>query len=304
MKHPLKHRVEYAALRVFAGAAACVPYRIALTLGWGFAALGYVLLRSKRVRTRNRIRQVFDDRTEREVRHIDWIAWRNLIFNAVEMMRASRITLAWIRKRIDVHEVEALLERTPGQGVIYAIPHIGNWELAGLAIARLGVPLMTIVRRQKNLLVDAYLHRLRSETGVESTYLDARPSVRIVHQLRRGKSLGILPDLQAKAHSVSVTFLGHPAQIPSGMATFARKAGVPVVPCYCSRVGWSHHAWHVGEPIHSDPALEEAADQERITRYVMEHFDRIIGENPEQYFWFNKRWVLGEDPPPGGPSPF
>jgi KDO2-lipid IV(A) lauroyltransferase len=297
MKHPVKHVVEYAALRLAAFGLSVAPHRVALGFAWIIAALGYAGMGSKRERTYRRIRQVFSDLPAREVRRIAWISWRNLFFNAVETMRAARITPAWIRKVIDLKEAEAFLEKNPAKGCIYAVPHFGNWELAGLALSRLGIPLMTIVRRQKNLLTDGYLYGLRTRTGVETVYQDLQSFTRIIHGLKRGKNLAILPDLRAKSHFIPATFLGHPARIPAGMAMFSRKADAMIVPCHCSRIGWSRHTWHAGEPIRPDPALGDEEDQARMTRAVLDHFDRAIREDPAQYFWFNKRWVLGEDAP-------
>lgn len=302
MKHSIKHRAEYAALRLTAAGLSLAPHRLALGIGWCVAVLGYAGMGSKRDRTCRRIRQVFPDMPGREVRRIAWVAWRNLIFNAVETMRAARVTPAWIRKVYDMREAEAFLAKYPAKGFIYAVPHFGNWELAGIALAKLGVPLMTIVRRQKNLLTDAYLYSLRTRTGVETLYQDLRSFARIIHGLKRGKNLAILPDLRAKAHSIPLTFLGQPVRIPAGMAIFARKALAPIVPCLCSRIGWRRHTFHVGEPIHPDLTLGDEEDYARMSRAVLDYFDRAIRADPAQYFWFNKRWVLGDDPPPTSPE--
>lgn len=295
VRHSAKHVAEYAALRLVSAGLSLLPHRAALGVGWIVAALGYIGLRGKRDRTRRRIRQVFGNLPEREVRRIVWTAWRNLVFNAVETTRAARVTPAWIRKTIDLREADALFAALPPKGCIFALPHAGNWELAGIALARLGVPLMTIVRRQKNLLLDDYLFRLRTHTGVETHYQDVRSFVRIVHGLKRGKNLAILLDLRAKAQSVAVSYLGHPTRVPSGMAVFARKSGAPIVPCHCARIGWSRHVWHAGPPIRPDPALGDEEDHARMTQAVLDYYDRAIRADPSQYFWFNKRWVLGED---------
>jgi lauroyl/myristoyl acyltransferase len=42
----------------------------------------------------------------------------------------------------------------------------------------------------------------------------------------------------------------------------------------------------------SDPTADRDADLLRMTRTVMEHVDAAIRQTPEQWFWYNKRWVL------------
>jgi Kdo2-lipid IVA lauroyltransferase/acyltransferase len=296
MKHRPRHMAEYVMLRVVAGVATVLPHRAALAVGWVVAALGYVLMGPTRVRTKRRIRQALGDLPARQVNHIAWTSWRNLMFNGIEMMRASRVTLEWIKKVTDYTAIEQLLEQIKGGGgCVLAVPHMGNWELAALAAQLFGAQLMTIVRRQKNLLTDAYLSRLRAQTGVESIYRDAKLFTSLARGLQQGKVLAILPDLHAKADFIPTPFLRHTANIPAGMAMFARRANVPVLPAYVTRMGWARHQWHYGELIRPDLSLDEQADRERITKHVISFFDTAIREHPEQYFWFNKRWVLGEE---------
>jgi lauroyl/myristoyl acyltransferase len=53
--------------------------------------------------------------------------------------------------------------------------------------------------------------------------------------------------------------------------------------------------------VYSDPGLDKAEDCRRITQRVMDIFDAAIRAQPEQYFWYNKRWVLDplRKPEPG-----
>jgi lauroyl/myristoyl acyltransferase len=44
--------------------------------------------------------------------------------------------------------------------------------------------------------------------------------------------------------------------------------------------------------IYPDASLPKSEDIERMTREILGHVDAIIREEPEQWFWFNKRWIL------------
>ncbi len=276
-----------------------LPYRAALAVGWAFAALSFLLAPSLKRTAAARMRQVFgEERSEREIRRLAWLAWRNLCFNGVEAMRIPLVTLDWIKKNTDQYEtIERILEQKQGErGVVLAVPHMGNWELAGVAAQLAGAKIMIIVRRQKNPLTNAYLNRLRQHTGVEAWLREARDFSGMVRNLKKeGKVLAILPDLRAKTNAIKVRFLGRDVDIPGGMALFAREAGVPIVPAYVERVGWGRHRWCHFEPIRPDPNLDRDADDRRMTQYVMECFDKAIRAHPDQYFWFNKRWVLGNE---------
>ena len=93
--------MEYGALRGVAALLHALPYRAALAVAWGFAAIAFHLVRFRRRETARRIREVFGDTiSDREVRRIAWLSLRNMAFNIVEMMRAPRIDRAWIDRHI------------------------------------------------------------------------------------------------------------------------------------------------------------------------------------------------------------
>jgi lauroyl/myristoyl acyltransferase len=70
-----------------------------------------------------------------------------------------------------------------------------------------------------------------------------------------------------------------------------------VIPAVVRRVGWARHAWLAFDAVYPDPSRPKEEDWLRMTREVMAHFDRAVREAPDQYFWFNKRWVLDPLPP-------
>ena len=100
MKYQPKHIVEYLIFRSVAGLVLILPLRAALALAWLVAAGTHFIGHINVERTRKRIRQVFgESKTEKEVRHIAWIAWRNLCFSAIESIRFPKLTLEKVRKQ-------------------------------------------------------------------------------------------------------------------------------------------------------------------------------------------------------------
>ena len=94
MKYKPKHIAEYISLVLASGLVRILPLRAALALGWLFAVGSHFIGRVHVERTHGRIREVFGARyLEKEVRHIAWIAWRNLCFNAIEALRFTTLTL-------------------------------------------------------------------------------------------------------------------------------------------------------------------------------------------------------------------
>ena len=298
MKVKLAHRMEYAAARTVCGLLAALPHRAALALAWGPARLAWALNGRLRAQTRRRLRQALGpDRPDRELERIAWRAFRNLAFTAVEGMRLPGIDKAWVDRHMGKGEIEEVhAELSKGRGLIVAIPHMGNWELAGIALQSQGVNLITLVRRQKNPLMNAWLNRVRTATGVEAIDTHSRDIGEVARKLNAGnKVLTILPDVRAKSGGVRVRYLGAETDVPGGTAHYAREAGLPILTAEVVREGWMAHGWRKTGRIEPDMASGAAEDAHRIMQYVMDRFSESVRAHPENYFWFNKRWVLGAE---------
>jgi len=76
------------------------------------------------------------------------------------------------------------------------------------------------------------------------------------------------------------------------MAAFAHAAGVPIFPCCAERAAWTRHRIRVWDPIRPDAAADRGADVRRMTEEVFAVIDRAVRDRPEQWFWYNKRWIL------------
>lgn len=295
MKYRLKHLLEYVLLRAHAAVLMRLPYRAALALGWVLARIGYHLVRYRVAEARRRIREVLPRLSRREVNRIAWLSFRNLIFMVVEDIRLPRITDRWIEAVVECDQAMARGREVSRRhhGAILALPHMGNWDLAAAVSEKRDLPMLVIARSQKNPLVNAYLNRRRSWMG--SGVIDRDdPALlkKILKGLKGGKVLSILIDLRASSGGLEVNYLGHPARIAAGMALLARQAGVPILPVVLIRRGWARHYWTVYDPILPDPSLDKREDWRRMTQQVLDIFTGAVKEHPDQYFWYNKRWVL------------
>lgn len=290
----LRYRVEYAALRLAVGVLKALPTGLSFIIAAGLAAAIYRLFPKRPAEARRRIAQVFPTKSAREVDRIARIGLRNLFFSAIETIRFPHLGARWMERHIDVgnfpERVEAHLK--PGQGALFVIPHMGNWELAGLAAGRRGLPMFFLIGRQRNPLAEAYLNRVRRATGLEYIPRDDKAGRILLRNLRAGKLFGILPDVRMKTHGVPVTLFGAEADLPGGVAMFARRTGVPIFLGHVRRVGWTRHVWDFEPPIWSDASADPDEEARRISQRIADYFTDLVRRYPDQYFWYNKRWVL------------
>lgn len=295
MKYKPKHIVEYALLVLVADLIRILPLRAALAMAWLVAAGSHFIARVNVDRTRKRVRDVLGDGvSEKQIRRIAWVAWRNLCFNAIDAFRFTSLTPEKIRKQ-PLAQLEPALKKVLGDcdgGFILATPHMGNWEIAGIAGDLMGLPLFVIVRKQKNPLIDAYINKMRRSFDLEVLYRDAKGWKGVVDRLKQGKVLAVLPDIGIRARGVNVNFLNGTATIAPGAAHFAILAECPIYPVVVRRTGWTKHDAVLLDPIVANPAADRKEEQQRIMQEIMSALSKEILKTPEQYFWYNKRWVL------------
>jgi KDO2-lipid IV(A) lauroyltransferase len=296
MKHRPKHVIEYVFLRALAAVFRVLPYRAALFIGWINAWLGFNVVRFRVNEARLRIRLVLGSSiSDADVKRIAWRSWRNFVFTGVEMMRMDLLKREDMDRIIDGRELFTTLKThtDTGKGAIAAVAHMGSWELSAIYAHSIGVPVFTLVGTQKNPLVDAFLNGLRQGPGsIEIIPRHGSTLRHIIGGLRAGKLLAIMPDVRVRKGGTQVPFLGGMANVGEGIAMFARKCEVPIIPCVVKRKGWSRHEAISGPFVWPNASVDKDDDANRMTAEVFAFFEQAIRKEPEQWFWYNKRWIL------------
>jgi KDO2-lipid IV(A) lauroyltransferase len=288
-----KDRVEYGGVLILEGLFRVLPYRFCVGLAWMIACFAFHVLRWRRREAERRIRSVLGVGAS-EARKIAWQSLRNSALTAGEILYGRAVRDSWIHRHVDGWEES--LEKfkaasAPGRGIVLALPHFGNWYLAGSVMAHYGVPLFAVAGVQRNPLTNDWMNRRLY--GKMKIFERGSSALRqCVKSLRSGGVLAILPDVRMKTPDLTVRFLGGDANLGRGMAAFARRTGSPIVLAKIRRVGLSRHVFDIAEPLFPDESLDEETDIRRLTETVMALIEAQIRADPGQWFWYNKRWVL------------
>ena len=293
-KSPFAVNFEYLALRFFCGALNAIPYPLAMATARGF---GWVLLnvfRFKRTRTLGRIRGVFPEKSEREVRAIALKSIQNVLQVGVEMMRAPHLDRAWMDRHVrdgQLYKDKLQSYVDEGRGVVIMVPHCGNWYMAAWSMAKYGLPLFAIAARQRNPKINAWMNRQYGD--IEVLDRDNRDTlVRIREKLEAGRAFAILPDLHVRKRDVTVDFFGGQANVSHAGAMFAVRCGCPIVVAMMRRENGQHVFDHL-DTLRPDPAATDTkAEAERLTKEAMKLLDAEVRRRPQDWFWYNKRWIL------------
>ena len=298
----LRHRAEYAVLRVVVAVCGALPAVVADRAG---AALGWLVARVGRPRwgvVMRQLRIAFPDVDERWRRRVGRRCYAHLGAEAVAMFRLAGAKPREIRRRTRVIGLEFLeAAAAEGRGVIVVSGHLGNWEVGAAGVVLRGFPMDVVVARQRNRLFDRYLTRARERLGVKVIPRgEARRGV--LASLKAGRVVGIMGDQDARQSGVFVDFFGRPASTARGPAVLALRSGAVLATFYAIRLpGWRPRYEVFIAPLEVvDGRRGRAGRVAVLTQAFTTRLEERVREHPGQYFWLHRRW---KTPPPGQPDP-
>ncbi len=185
---------------------------------------------------------------------------------------------------------EALQKRIDsGQGTMIVMPHIGNFDLAGRALALRGYKFQVLTHPDA---VGGYVlqNRLRTERGLEATPMNLESLQRAKHRLLDGGFVLTGMDRPMVNSNYPVTFFGHKALLPVTYIRMAMQTGVPVMVVACYRDTDGRYNLEAHEPI---PMLTEGKLSDLIVcnaERVLAHAEQLIQRFPGQWAMFYPVW--------------
>ena len=222
------------------------------------------------------------------------IVRRNFIHFALaiyEFLRSPLLSARDLSQRFEfVNEQNLTLAQQEGRGVIFALPHIGNWEIFGAAIAHAGYPVNSFFLSQKEDELGRLLDNLRSYSGIKLHERD-RGAIKALRALKNGEQLGMIADQDGGNNGVYLDFLGHWVSMPSGPAAWSLKTGAVLMPIYSLRQGMSanYRGYFMPPMTDEKPGTYEEQVVTR-TRRLTDWMQELILRYPDQYLWFYDRF--------------
>lgn len=179
-----------------------------------------------------------------------------------------------------------------GKGVVFALPHSGNWDVAALWLLEQGLPFATVVERLKPESLFQRFVEYREELGMEVLPLTGgpRPAFDILaDRLHEGGVICLVADRDLSRHGIKVNFFGEVTRMPGGPARLAATTGAALIPVYLwfTDGGWG--TW-LGEPVD----LGEGSLAERVqrgTQAVADAFASQIAAHPADWHMLQRLWL-------------
>jgi phosphatidylinositol dimannoside acyltransferase len=195
-------------------------------------------------------------------------------------------------------EQTALAHLAAGRGVIFALPHMGNWEQAGAWIVAEGVEHFTTVAER--LKPESVYHKFvafRESLGMEVLPATggAHPFGVLAQRLRAGRLVCLLADRDVTGAGIEVEFFGEKARMMAGSAALAVQTGAALMPVTLWYEG-EYWGAHIHEEI---PVPAEGTKQEKtaaMTQRLATIFEAAITEHPQDWHMLQPVFVNDLDP--------
>ncbi|MBD3671797.1 MAG: lysophospholipid acyltransferase family protein [Gammaproteobacteria bacterium] len=184
---------------------------------------------------------------------------------------------------------EALIEqaRSAGKGVIFAMPHMGSWEIVALYCSR-QYPMTTLYRPPNLPAMDTIIRQGRERFGATLVPTDNRGVKALFRALGQGETIGILPDQEpGRGQGEFAPFFGIPAYSVTLLSRLAQKTGAVVIFTYAERLPHGR-----GFHLHFLPAPEGIDSAELATSLAAVNLgvEQCIRRCPAQYQWGYRRF--------------
>jgi phosphatidylinositol dimannoside acyltransferase len=196
-------------------------------------------------------------------------------------------------------EAPALAELAVGRGIVFALPHMGNYEEAGAWIILLaGRGFTTVAERLKPESLFERFVAFRESLGFEvlpASGGNSRFGV-LAQRLRAGGMVCLVADRDVTGGGIEVDFFGEKARIMAGPAALAVQTGAALIP---ATLWFDGRCWVVdlGAEI---PVPEEGSRRDKVaamTQQLARYFEAGIAAHPQD--WHMLQRVFAGDLDPG-----
>lgn len=286
----MRNLLAYLGLRVGVGLVGLLPGRAVRQLGALFGLAWHRFDGARRRMARRHMERVLGEPgpARRAAREVMTSYGRYY----AETLWIRRHRMAGVLERTTVDGLDRILEaRDAGHGMIYALPHMGNWEMAAPVALSNDIRVVAVAERLANARITDWFTRMRGEIGIEIVLATGGPEVmrRLEQALERNKAVALLSDRDLKGRGVEVKMFGEVTTLPPGPARLAIKTGAPLFPVATYFDGEGHHV--VIRPPLPVPDEPVQADQVgSMTQALAEELEALVRRAPEQWHLVVPNW--------------
>jgi phosphatidylinositol dimannoside acyltransferase len=183
-----------------------------------------------------------------------------------------------------------------GRGAVMALPHSGNWDMAGVWLAQNYGTFTTVAERLKPESLFNRFVAYRESLGIEvvassggaaatSGECERSPYKVLCDRLRDNQPVCLMADRDLTRTGVQVDFFGEPTRMPAGPAKLALETGAALFPVHCwfEPDGWGTKVY---------PEVDTSSgDVTAITQALADRFAGNIAAHPADWHMLQPQWL-------------
>ena len=195
-----------------------------------------------------------------------------------------------------IHFEPVLEAQAAGRGIVFAVPHVGNWEIAGVIARDLGLDLMAVAEDLPNPLITKWFLDVRNGFGIDIV-LTSDPARRskMIRRLKAGGALALLADRDVTGTGVTVEFFGEETAVPAGPVALAELTNSVVLPVVAYFRDDGGYRIEVGDPIEIPDTGTRTERVKLGSQRVADALEAQIRKHPSQWHLFQPNWPTDGD---------
>ena len=285
-------RASYLAYRAGAEIARALPPALALPIARAASRGMTRVWRGRHDEVERNVRRVLGaEATEREVRDATAEVFANYARYWQEMFRLSRERPDSFDARVDDEGYEHVVAACDaGRGAILALPHLGNWDLAGAWMAARGHGVTVVAEPVHPRELFDWFVAERGKVGMEVVALGPGSVSQLLRALSDNRIVALVCDRDLSQTGVAVDFFGAPTTMPGGPATLALRTGAPLLPVGGYFLPDGRGRIRILPPVPAERSGRLRDDVARVTQDLARRFEALIRVAPGQWLMMQPMW--------------
>jgi len=271
--------------------AVSLPLGLGYRLAVFFSDIHYIFAYQDRMRVTQNLQAIFPQKNEKEIARIRIRMFRNFAKYLVDFFRFQDLDAGFVEKNIKFENLEYLdAALKKNRGVIAVTAHIGNWELAGVAVSLKGYPIWAVALSHKNKNVNDFFIRQRENKKVKVIPF-GNAARTCLKALRLNHLVALVGDRDFSEKGPVIDFFAKPSIFPEGPAVLALKTKAPVIPGFMIRNSDDTFTLRFEKPVECEITGNKTEDINKIIASYKDIFEKYIRTYPDQWFMFRKFWA-------------
>lgn len=271
-----------------------LPEPVAAALGRSIADIAWKRRGKSVLRLESNLARVVPDASPERLAELSKAGMRSYMRYWMESFRLPTWSAERVEQNVQIKGAHYLKDGlAAGRGVVLALPHLANWDLAGVWATRiLDIPFTTVAERLKpETLYDRFV-AYRESLGMEVLpHSGGEAFGTLARRLRSGGLVCLVADRDLSASGIEVKYFGETARMPAGPALLAQQTGALLMPVTL----WYDEAPLMRGQIHAPVEVPEtgtrAEKASSMTQALADAFATGITEHPEDWHMLQRLWL-------------